>query len=94
MVLEENEKFIKLVLNNKPHDLKLITFASRIRDKGMIKARKDDRHYFIDTGRRKYKWVGELRSEHAQRVANEFASNLLRVGLEESEWLRLWATKG
>ena len=95
IVLEENGEYIKLVLNDKPYDLKLITFAPRVQDKGMIKARNEDAsYYFINTGRRKYRWIGELRPEHAQRIANEFAANLSRVGLDESEWLRLWATKG
>lgn len=94
IVLEENGEHIKLVLNDKPYDLKLITFAPRVQDKGMIKARNENSsYYFINTGRKKYKWIGELRPEHAQRIANEFAANLSRVGLDESEWLRLWATK-
>jgi len=95
IVLEENGEHIKLVLNDKPYDLKLITFAPRVQDKGTIKARSENASYFfINTGRKKYRWVGELRPEHAQRLANEFAANLSRVGLDESEWLRLWATKG
>ena len=95
IVIDENGRFIKLVLNDKPYDLKLITFSSRVQDKGMIRARSESvPYYFMSTGQRKYRWVGELRPEHAQRIANEFAANLSRVGLDESEWLRLWRTKG
>jgi Response receiver domain len=36
----------------------------------------------------RYRWIAELKRDHAQRIANNFASNLSRVGLNESEWLR------
>ena len=36
-------------------------------------------------------WIAELKTEHAQRAAEEFGRNLSRVGLTESEWLRLKA---
>ena len=37
----------------------------------------------------KYEWVLELKDMHAQRVVNSYCSILSRVGLDESEWLRL-----
>lgn len=95
LVLEEEEKHIRLRLNDKPYDLSLITFTPHPEGNGMIVAKYENSTYcFTDTNETKYKWIGELRPEHAQRVANEFATNLSRVGLDESEWLRLWATKG
>jgi hypothetical protein len=36
----------------------------------------------------RYRWIAELKRDHAQRIANNFAGNLSRVGLNESEWLR------
>ena len=41
----------------------------------------------------KYEWIAELKTEHAQRAAEEFGRVLSRVGLTESEWLRLSAKK-
>jgi hypothetical protein len=56
-------------------------------------ATKDDKGRFIfeDEGKTKYEWIAELKTEHAQRAAEEFARTLSRVGLTESEWLRLKA---
>ncbi|QSR24035.1 hypothetical protein CFH99_00140 [Nocardioides aromaticivorans] len=34
-------------------------------------------------------WVAELRRNHAQRVAHDYATKATRIGLDESEWLRL-----
>jgi hypothetical protein len=56
-------------------------------------ATKDDEGRFIfeDEGKVKYEWIAELKTEHAQRAAEEFGRTLSRVGLTESEWLRLKA---
>jgi hypothetical protein len=36
-----------------------------------------------------YKWVGELKPMWAQRLVQNFAANLARVGFDENEWHRL-----
>ena len=36
-----------------------------------------------------YEWVMELKELHAQRILNSYCANLARIGIDESEWLRL-----
>jgi len=48
----------------------------------------DGELYFIDSAKKRYVWVDQLRTSHAQRAVERFASDLSRVGLTESEWLR------
>lgn len=36
-----------------------------------------------------YAWIAELRPQHGQRISNDNAGQISRVGLDESEWLRL-----
>lgn len=43
---------------------------------------------FEDKDGIKYRWVADLKFEHAQRAVQEFAESIARVGLDESEWLR------
>jgi hypothetical protein len=70
----------------------MFTFRPKTKNHGEIVAEaKKGIYYFSDVYKVKYQWLGELTSEHAQRVANEFAANISRVGLDESEWLRLKA---
>lgn len=38
-----------------------------------------------------YQWIAQLKPKHAQRAVEQFARELSRVGLTESEWLRLRA---
>lgn len=61
----------------------------------IIIARTDnqDELYFEDIRGNRYYWIGQLRTSHAQDAVGRFASNISRVGLTESEWLRLLAKK-
>ena len=59
-------------------------------------ADKNDTNRFIfkDEKGKDYEWIAELKTEHAQRAAEQFGRELSRVGLTESEWLRIKAKKG
>jgi hypothetical protein len=95
LVISDDNGFMRFLPSYKPYAISLFTFATRPEHHGEIVADAQNSSYnFMDTGNIQYKWLGELKPEHAQRIANEFAANLSRVGLDESEWLRLWATKG
>lgn len=94
IVLNEGDAYIRLLFSEKPYDIRLIRFRPRKRDKGVVTAKRDgDTFYFQSTGNCKYTWIGELRQEQVQRLSNQFAAAVSRVGLDESEWLRLWATR-
>ena len=49
---------------------------------------------FTDTCGKRYTWRGELKSEFAQRIAQNAAAPLARVAVDESEWLRRITRKG
>jgi hypothetical protein len=53
----------------------------------------EERFIFKDDNKNQYEWIAELKMEHAQRAAEEFGRTLSRVGLTESEWLRLKAKR-
>ncbi|MBP6057031.1 MAG: hypothetical protein KA524_01155 [Nitrosomonas sp.] len=48
---------------------------------------------FFDTNNRRYLWLDQLKTSHAQRAVERYARELSRVGLTESEWLRRLDTK-
>jgi hypothetical protein len=50
-----------------------------------------DRFIFKGEGKKDYEWIAELKTEHAQRAAEQFGRELSRVGLTESECLRIQA---
>ena len=47
--------------------------------------------YFESLHGEKFLWLSDLKDAHAQRIANNFAAKLSRVGLDESEWLRRYS---
>jgi hypothetical protein len=83
---------VKLNLNKKSYSIKTIKFNCD-NSNGEIKA-------FFDESDKKYKfkekydngdtfeWILELKDLHSQRIVADYASQLSRVGLDESEWLR------
>lgn len=89
LTLKESDEYIRLSLQKKPSRINMIYFKPDTTSR-RIKAKliKKNDHFFIDKKRFQYKWVGELRSEQAQRIVNQFAAELSRVGVDESEWLR------
>jgi len=96
---------IKLKLLGKAHNVKMECFTSDPSRGGAVIANQihlptedettpcvNSKSFFETTEGTKYFWIAELKRDHAQRVANSFANNLSRVGLNESEWLRRWST--
>ena len=91
LVVEEEKEHIRLRIINNPYRLKMISFPVS-QEKIIAASNKEGKvsHYFKGYKKVKYKWIGELKSEHAFRIANDFTEKLSRVGLNESEWLRRW----
>jgi len=48
----------------------------------------NDENNYIAADEKKYKYMASLKKMQAQRIANEYASYISRVGLNESEYLR------
>ena len=72
------------------HSLQIFGFAP-LDDSGTVQAQKEgDNFFFTSCGGEatKYQWILDLKDAHAQRMVNNFAAQLARVGLDESEWLR------
>lgn len=92
-VVVTDEKQLQVAKSS--YDIKTIKFqadkekrcvcSKRIKDENTNK----DRFVFTSIHNDEYEWVLELKDLHAQRILNSYSSRLSRVGLDESEWLRL-----
>lgn len=51
--------------------------------------KKKEKIVFTSIHNEEYEWVLELKDLHAQRILNSYSAKLARVGLDESEWLRM-----
>ncbi|MGC5625222.1 response regulator receiver domain [Streptomyces albidoflavus] len=73
----------------RPYQMKVVEFAPSTGE-DVIRAGKQGASFkFMDVQGSDWYWVAELRPEHALRVSHQMASLISRIGLDESEWLRL-----
>ncbi|WP_328849435.1 response regulator receiver domain [Micromonospora zamorensis] len=92
--LSEDKKPLRIMLSTEGRrirNLKMIEFEPR---DGVVQAEWDSEAKtwrFKDSAGKTYWWLGELRTDHGHRTAGAFGSALSRIGLDESEWLRLMA---
>jgi hypothetical protein len=92
----ENDTYLRLRVVRKPRSLMFEAFAVHPDGNDSIAAQRRgrDQHYaFRSSKERWYRWEAELKPEQAQRIIQQVATEFARVGLTESEWLRLWSTK-
>ena len=102
IVRENNEDMIELRLSLRPHEVKMYEFKIKSNAK-CIYAHKESNAWVFKTTKiiktingiettvedtKLLRWIGDLRPSHAQKVANDYAREISRVGLTESEWLR------
>ncbi|MDY6865149.1 MAG: response regulator receiver domain [Halobacteriota archaeon] len=92
LVVEDDEDHVNLEIVYTTYKTKLYEFQKNNSTDSVIRAKdKNDHFVFITAGKENnicFKWVSELRSEYAQRIANNFSAHISRVGLDEFEWLR------
>lgn len=75
--------------SRKSFAIQTIDFTPQNRETVISAINKDGKFVFVADNKDEYEWIVDLKAMHAQRIANEYCSQLGRVGLDESEWLRL-----
>ena len=93
-VINDNNNLIDLQLNIKAYEINQIHFKPLRRGLSVYASQVSNSWVFKSSDPSfSLRWVAELKTDHAQRIANDFARELSRVGLTESEWLRRCAKK-
>lgn len=69
--------------------IKTIKFAPLEGQTIIIAVKENNRFLFKSVYNEIFEWATDLKDLHAQRIANTYTSELSRVGLDESEWLRI-----
>jgi hypothetical protein len=83
----DDSRHVRLRLRSKPFEIRTFTFPAD--DSRSVRAREiKGRWNFYATGRRRFRWVVDLKPEFSQRVAVDLAAEIARVGLNESELVR------
>jgi len=95
VVVKEDTETIELFYQAKSYQCYVAIFSPDPHAKQVITrvSRKTGEQVFVDKSRRCYVWIDQLKPSHAQRAVEKFARDLSRVGLTESEWLRMLEKK-
>ena len=91
LVVERQEgEWEKLGITPKPSELIVRSFEPGSNPAREVLAVEDEQgdFYFKDVGQKRYRWIAEMKDDHAFRVAGAVASALARPGPNDAEWLR------
>lgn len=69
--------------------MRLVPFAPDQTKKIVMTTMDGDQKYIFKSQETEFEWVAQLKSSHAQRMANSIGQQLSRVGLTEAEWSRM-----
>lgn len=86
VVVEENKH---LIVDNKSYSIELHKFKPIATDVQILAKPQNDQYVFTDIENKQYIWVAELKDMFAQHIVSNYASQLSRVGIDNSEWIRL-----
>lgn len=91
LIIEDEGNIVELFYSSKSYSCVTLEFEPDSESKRVMVTKDGNGNlsFICMSDDQRYKWIAELKSDHAQRAAEQFASNLSRVGLTESEWLRL-----
>ena len=94
IVVPHRDSWVLLRVPRKPSEIQMFKFDQNDPSMGQVTAIQSDSAWKITPIEGpSFEWVAELKDEHAQRIANEFAGSFSRVGVNESEWMRRSGTK-
>ena len=89
VIKNAQDSYIRQSVCTNPSQWLLPKFAPDDSKKCVVAEKAEDgEFYFLCTDGTRFKWIGDLKADFAQRVAQHFASGLSRVATDNSEWLR------
>ena len=84
----DDDEYKCVRVHTEPGLWSLVRFEPDQQTESVLAKHDDAGFHFFDVCEERFDWLGELKMEFAQRIAQEFASGLSRVAVTESEWLR------
>jgi hypothetical protein len=88
-VVVNEGNYLKLQIKPSSFELRTIKFRPAANGDSITAIKNDTNEFvFASIYGEEYVWVCDLKDLHSQRIATDYAYQLSRVGLDESEWLR------
>jgi len=93
LVLHDAAAYLRVRVEYSPYTSKMIDFDPSEKSQAILGRLQDSIVLFTATNGTVFEWLGEMKFEHTQRIINNYAAQLARVGLDESEWQRRWSKR-
>ncbi len=95
LIAYDKDRILELWFSPKVFNARVVEFAATGPNGTVVATEKADGSFtFKGKGSKNdFIWLAQLKAAQAQRAAEQFGSEVSKVGLTESEWLRLVATK-
>ena len=91
-IIEDQKTFVHLKVIKDTFGIRTIKFNPNLNTQTILPQFVNGLYIFESNFGERFIWMADLNDAQAQRIANNYASQLSRVGLNESEWLRRWAS--
>lgn len=78
-----------LRVDNKSHHIMISVFSPNEDRNDIVFRKQGEKYLALDIQETLFEWKGELKELQTQRINASYSTELSRVGLDESEWLRL-----
>lgn len=93
IVVEDYDGYKRLDVSLRAFEMEMISMKPDKERRVVLASRREGSWVFEAAGRNPplVRWVADLKTDFAFRIANRFAAAVSRVGLTESEWLRRMA---
>lgn len=88
-IIPDGSGYSELSYNPCKEDRMVINFLPSSQNRVTATKTESNEYIFRSDSHVDYEWIAQLKTEHAQRAVEDFARALSRVGLTESEWLRM-----
>jgi hypothetical protein len=93
IVLRDGVSWVRLKCEAKQFRISMFNFEATNAEGSIESTIDDERYRFITTEGQIFTYLGQLKFPQAQRVAQNLSSDVGRVGLTETEWLRILSGK-
>jgi hypothetical protein len=93
LVLRDDEAYVRVQVEYSPYKSTMIDFDPSQKSQAILGRLENSGVLFAATNGTVFKWLADMKFEHTQRIINNYAAQLARVGLDESEWQRRWSKR-
>jgi hypothetical protein len=92
LIIPVDSTLVHCKANKSPFSVRMIEFSPDTQTRTVLASLAEDgvhAEFLAHGSESRYRWVGQLNQQYMQKLVNDYANAAGRVGIDQSEWLRL-----